>query len=94
MLTRSGNHRLACIRRAVPKLGRLLPTKYIERLEQDQKLTHCCRHPENHDVEAWFTNAVDEKNGTPDLYVLICTCGKRHNFFCVGSGERPVWEGR
>lgn len=86
-----GSHRLACPRLAVAKLVRLLPPKYIERLERDQKIAHCCRHPENHSVEAWFTNAVDEANGTPDLYIFHCTCKKQHRFFCVGSGERPIW---
>lgn len=90
----SGRHVLACRRMKAAKLTHLLPLKYFERLEHDQKIAHCCRHPENHEVEAWFSNAQDEANGTPDVYIFHCTCGKRHTYFCVGGGERPVWEVR
>jgi hypothetical protein len=88
---RSGNHVLACPRIAVAKLG-WLPAKYREALEHNQQIAHCCRHPENHEIEAWFSNAKDEAAGTPDIYILHCSCGRKHTRFCVGGGEeRPVW---
>lgn len=89
-----GSHVLACPRIKVAALGRLLMQKHIEALEQNQKIAHCCRHPENHEVEAWFTNPRDEANGTPDLYAFHCTCGRKHRYFCVGGGVRPVWGSR
>ena len=73
----------------------LLPLKFVERLEQDQTLSHCCRHPENHSIEAWFTTAIDELRGTPDLYLLRCTCRRVHKRLMCGDGQiRPVWECR
>jgi hypothetical protein len=90
-----GNHRLACARIKVAALGNLLPTKYLEKLEQDQQIAHCCRHPENHDIEAWFSNPKDAAAGTPDIYIFHCTCGRKHTRFCVGTGDiRPFWESR
>lgn len=65
------------------------PLKYIEKLEQNQKLPSCCRHPENHDVEAF--KSVESEPG-PDIFISHCTCGRRHIYFCVGSGVRPFWE--
>jgi hypothetical protein len=80
----------ACQRYPVKKLFGLLPAKYIEALEQNQKISSCCRHPENHDIEA-FKSKPDEK--APDIYVFHCTCGRRHTRFCVGGNDvRPVWE--
>ena len=82
-----GTHVLACHRIPVRKLmaydangnldrnspNNLLPVKFVERLEQDQLLPSCCRHPENHLIEAWYTCEAEENAGTPDLYRLICT---------------------
>ena len=83
-------HTLACPRHPVAKLMDLLPKKYIEALEQNQQIAHCCRHPENHDIEA-FRSHPDEK--APDIYIFHCTCGRRHIRFCVGSDDaRPHWE--
>lgn len=66
-----------------------LKKKWFERLEQDQTLKSCCRHPEDHDVEARKSHP-DE--GAPDIYIFHCTCGRRHRFFCVGLEDvRPVW---
>jgi hypothetical protein len=81
---------LACKRYPVKKLMALLPVKYLEALEQNQKIASCCRHPENHEIEA-FKSKPDEK--APDIYIFHCTCGKQHRRFCVGGGDvRPVWE--
>jgi hypothetical protein len=71
-----------------------LPLKYVEMLEQNQQLASCCRHPENHDIEAWYSSEGDYRNRIPDIYILHCRCGRRHVRFCVGGGERPAWECR
>jgi len=81
---------LACKRYPVAKLKGLIPLKYIEALEQNQMLRSCCRHPENHDIEAWKSRPEE---AAPDVYVFHCTCGRKHRRFCVGGGdERPFWE--
>lgn len=86
-------HVLACPRHPVAKLPPgLIPLKYIEALEQNQKIAHCCRHPENHDIEAWFSC---ETETMPDIYIFHCTCGRRHVRFCVGGRDsRPFWDVR
>ena len=85
-------HILACERHPVNKLFGLLPVKYIEALEQNQKIASCCRHPENHDIEAFYSSA---KETVPDIYIFHCTCGKKHTRFCAGGGDvRPFWEVR
>lgn len=67
-----------------------LKQKHIEHLEHNQQIASCCRHPENHKVEA-LKSHPDEQ--APDIYVFHCTCGRKHRFFCVGrTDERPVWE--
>ncbi len=67
-----------------------LPKKYIEVLEQNQMLKSCCRHPENHEVEARKTHP-DEP--APDIYIFYCTCGRVHRRLCVGKTDtRPVWD--
>lgn len=67
-----------------------LKQKHIEHLEQNQQIASCCRHPENHEVEAHMSHPEE---GAPDIYIFTCTCGKRHRFFCVGLyDERPSWE--
>lgn len=93
-------HILACNRYPVAKLK--LPLKYIEALEQNQKISSCCRHPENHEIEAFYSWEGERWRGKdpekdmpnpPDIYKFHCTCGKVHTRFCVGSGdERPFWE--
>ncbi len=81
-----------CPRIPVKKLNNdqmaLLPIKFIESLEQNQKIASCCRHPENHDIIAQKSHK-DEK--TPDIYKFICTCGKVHTRFMMGAGPRPHW---
>ena len=70
-----------------------IPPKYYERnLEQNQLLASCCRHPENHEVEARKSHP-DEK--TPDIYIFHCTCGRKHVRWLLGQIDdvpRPMWE--
>lgn len=67
-----------------------LKQNHIEALEHNQKIASCCRHPENHEVEA-LKSHPDEQ--APDIYVFHCTCGRKHRFFCVGATDtnRPFW---
>lgn len=70
-----------------------LPIRFFERLEQDQLLPTCCRHPENHDIEAFFTSETQAETGIADLYIFYCTCGKRHVRLMGGNGDkRQMWE--
>lgn len=96
---------LACRRYPVAKLLDRIPVHMLERLEQDQQIASCCRHPENHDIEAWYSDARDaEKGMAPDIYIFMCKevhedsirpNGERwHSSRMVGSGERPTWEVR
>lgn len=83
---------LACPRVKVSEFPEgFLKTKHIEHLEQNQLIRSCCRHPENHEVEA-FKSHPDETS--PDIYVFHCTCGLKHRFFCVGETDpqRPEWK--
>ena len=96
----------ACKRISVAKCPAKIPTKYFEALEHNQKISSCCRHPENHDIEAWYSTQEEANKGTaerphpPDIYIFTCTCGRQHRRFCVGgnnpiTGEkdiRPYWE--
>lgn len=66
-----------------------LKQNHIEGLEQNQLIASCCRHPENHEVEA-LKSHPDEP--APDIYIFHCTCKRRHRFFCIGMADkRPVW---
>ena len=112
-----GTHILACKRYPVRKLmaydadgnldsespHNLIPLKYIHGLEQNQQIATCCRHPENHDIEAWYSCEAEYEKGIPDIYKFHCNdCGRVHVRFCVGgnhpvTGEkdiRPFWEVR
>jgi hypothetical protein len=82
----------ACPRVRVEDLPEgFLKKRHIEALEQNQKIASCCRHPENHEVEA-LKSHPDEP--AADIYVFHCSCGRKHRFFCVGQfDERPMWEG-
>jgi hypothetical protein len=83
---------LACPRVKVADLPEgFLKQKWFDRLEQDQKIKSCCRHPENHYVEAWKSHP-DEL--APDRYLFVCDkCQAEHKFFCVGTtDERPEWK--
>jgi hypothetical protein len=84
-----GTHILACKRYPVAKLMHLIPIKYIEALEQNQKIASCCRHPENHDISAWYSCEEDRKKGIPDIYIFHCPCGRDHRRFCVGGSNDP-----
>jgi hypothetical protein len=68
-----------------------IPTKYFEAMEHNQQIRSCCRHPENHEVEAMKSHP-DEV--VPDIYVFYCTCGRKHRRFCIGKFDvsRPYWE--
>lgn len=67
-----------------------IPPRFYERnLEQNQQVSSCCRHVEDHDIEA-FKSHPDEP--APDVYVIYCgTCGRKHRRLCVGTGPRPEW---
>jgi hypothetical protein len=84
---------LACPRVKVADLPEgHLKQNHIEHLEHNQLIASCCRHPENHEVEA-FKSHPDEL--APDVYVFHCNgCGRRHRFFCVGQTDekRPAWD--
>jgi hypothetical protein len=86
----SRNAGVACPRVRVADLPEgFLKRNHIDHLEQNQTIASCCRHPENHDVEA-LKSHPDEL--VPDIYVFHCPCGKKHRFFCVGmTDERPSW---
>jgi hypothetical protein len=68
-----------------------IPTKYFEDLEHNQQIRSCCRHPENHAIEA-LKSHPDEV--APDIYIFHCTCGRIHRRFCVAQFDenRPYWE--
>jgi hypothetical protein len=82
---------LACPKVRVGDLPEgFLKQTHIEALEHNQKIASCCRHPENHEVEARKSHP-DEK--APDIYVFTCTCGRQHRMFCLGTGDRrPIWD--
>ena len=96
-----GGHVQACPRRAVAKLD--VPGHWIRALEQNQLLRSCCRHPENHELEARYSSRnwknkldpfgrPDPLGGVPDIYIFHCTCGRQHRRFIVGiGGPRPTW---
>lgn len=67
-----------------------LPQRYFEALEHNQQIASCCRHPENHEIEA-LKSHPDEQ--TPDIYIFHCGCGRKHRRFCIGETDdsRPFW---
>lgn len=86
-------HVVACPRSPVKDWRSIIPDRYIEALEQNQKLPSCCRHPENHEIEAWYSNSNQEAKKEPDIYIFYCTCGRRHRRLCGGVVDtRPFWE--
>lgn len=68
--------------------GARLPLKYAESLEQNQQIASCCRHPENHEISAWYSSDEDKAKGVPDIYIFHCQCGRDHRRFCVGGNPR------
>lgn len=89
-------HVLACAKIKVAKVQSLLPIRYIEALEQNQQIASCCRHPEDHEIEAWYSCETVAEEGKPDIYIFHCTCGRKHRRFCIGAIDegRPWWEAR
>lgn len=91
-------HVPACKRIKVSACPAKIPLKWIENLEQNQKIASCCRHPENHEIEAFYSNEQERFRGgrenPPDIYIFHCTCGRKHRRFEVGGGPRPGWEVR
>ncbi len=82
----------ACPRVRVADLPEgFLKQRHIEAMERNQQIAGCCRHPENHEVEA-LKSHPDEQ--APDIYVFHCTCGRQHRFLCVGASDdnRPFWD--
>lgn len=65
--------------------GARIPIRYIEALEQNQQISSCCRHPENHEISAWYTSGAEAAKEAPDVYILHCTCGRSHARMCVGG---------
>jgi hypothetical protein len=81
-----------CPRRKVSDFppGWLPARLYEKNLEQNQLLASCCRHPENHEIEA-FKSHPDEP--CADIYVFYCPCGRKHRRFMLGAGDvRPEWK--
>lgn len=68
-----------------------IPSRYFEALEHNQLIRSCCRHPENHEIEARKSHPEEP---APDIYIFHCTCGRKHRRFCIGATDdaRPYWE--
>jgi hypothetical protein len=82
-------HVLACPRVKVSDFPTgHIPERYTEALEHNQQIASCCRHPENHEIEAFKSHPEEP---APDIYILHCTCGRKHRRFCVGNDARPFW---
>jgi len=83
----------ACPRVRVADLPEgFLKQNHIEALEHNQQIASCCRHPENHEVEALKSHPSEK---APDIYVFhCCSCGRKHRFLCVGATDekRPYWD--
>jgi hypothetical protein len=84
-------HVIACAKVKVADLPRdFLPVRYLEAMEHNQQIKSCCRHPENHEVEAFKSHSEEP---APDIYIFHCACGRKHRRFCVGATDeaRPFW---
>jgi hypothetical protein len=77
----------ACPRIKAKAVWGLLPARYYESLEQNQQIASCCRHPENHDIEARYSDAAAAESKAPDIYIFHCTCGRRHQRFVIGGSK-------
>lgn len=79
-----------------PHAANLLPAKYVQTLEYNQKLPLCCRHVEESGHTAqWFaspTAQVKDEGIVPDILIIRCgACNRKHVRFFVGGGDtRPV----
>jgi hypothetical protein len=81
---------IACPKRKVADFpAGWIPQYLFDNVEQDQKLASCCRHPENHEIEARKSHPDEQ---APDIYVLYCTCGRKHRRLIGAKFDRP--EGR
>lgn len=81
-----------CPRRKVADFPKgFIPARLYEKnLEQNQQVAQCCRHPENHEIEA-FKSHSDEP--CADIYIFHCQCGRKHRVLCVGMDDvRPEWD--
>jgi hypothetical protein len=83
----------ACPRVKVADFPRgFIPARYYEKnLEQNQLIASCCRHPENHEVEARKSHPEE---AAPDIYIFHCQCGRKHVNWLVGATDdvpRPIW---
>jgi len=90
-------HKLACRRVKVADCPAKIPLRFIEALEQNQKISSCCRHPENHDIVAYHSPSAERSPSgelAADIYTFICTCGNLHRRVMLGRGERPMWDVR
>jgi hypothetical protein len=86
---------LACQRVPVRQVIHLLPGKYLRALEQNQNIKSCCRHPENHTIDARYTSPKQAATGVPDIIVFYCACGCIHRRPMFGTGDvRPKWDVR
>ena len=74
-----------------PRDTKLLPRKYIETLEHNQKLNGCCRRPDDsgHTAQMFATpTAVRDEHGNlrPDLLIIVCgVCARKHYRVQVGE---------
>lgn len=69
-----------------------IPAKYFESMEHNQLLPTCCRHPENHEIEAHKSHPEEE---APDIYIFHCGCGRKHRRIMLGAIDdhpRPIWK--
>lgn len=92
--TEAAHHVAACPRRSVAKLLDRLPLKYLAAISANATRA-CCQSPLDHDIEAFYVSEKDKSTSHPDMiYVLHCTCGRKHRRQCVGvvDNERPLWE--
>jgi hypothetical protein len=84
---------LACPRVKVAEFpDGFIPPKYFESMEHNQLLPTCCRHPENHEIEAHKSHPDED---APDIYIFHCTCGRKHRRLMLGAiddNPRPIWK--
>ena len=70
-----------------------IPNRYLEESLAHNQMAHsCCRHPENHSISAWYTSAVDEAKGVPDVYIFHCDCGRVHRRAMLGGSKNAYGE--
>ena len=96
-------HIRACPRVPVASVIDRLPLRFLETLWENQKIASCCRNPEGHEIEAFYSSenwknkktndGYDEPyGGVPDIYIFHCSCGRQHRRFMAGKGDhRPMW---